>query len=118
MVTQSGRVGCASLSSAVQVGRLGLRDRGRFREPRYVDATRSAHVGGRSVKGLVVVITCMVAIFATATAAMASEGAATQYKASFSAPMPDGGFSQWTCSGVHIVNRVSITDSEICTITG
>lgn len=74
------------------MGRLGLRDRGRFRDPPHVDATRSAHVGGRSVKGLVVVITLMVAMFATSTAAMASEGAATQYKASFSAPMPDGGF--------------------------
>jgi len=60
----------------------------------------------------------MVAMFATSTAAMASEGAATQYKASFQAPMPDGGFSQWTCSGVHVVNGVSIKDSEICTITG
>jgi len=40
----------------------------------------------------VVVISLMVAMFATSTAAMASEGAATQYKASFSAPMPDGGF--------------------------
>ena len=70
------------------------------------------------MKGLVVVISLMVAMFATSTAAMASEGAATQYKASFQAPMPDGGFSQWTCSGVHVVNSVSIKDSEICTITG
>src|SRR5438309_7504235 len=79
---------------------------------------RSAHLGGRSVKGLVVAISLMVAMFATSTAAMASEGAATQYKASFQAPMPDGGFSQWTCSGVHVVSRVSIKDSEICTVTG
>ncbi|TME55897.1 MAG: hypothetical protein E6I58_09425 [Chloroflexi bacterium] len=57
------------------------------------------------MKGLVVAISLMVAMFATSTAAMASEGAATQYKASFQAPMLDGG-----C--------VSIKDSEICTVTG
>ena len=70
------------------------------------------------MKGLVVVISLMAAVFATSTTAMASEGSATQYKASFQAPMPDGGFSQWTCSGVHVVNLVSVKDSEICTITG
>jgi hypothetical protein len=70
------------------------------------------------VKGLVVVISLMVAVFATSTTAMASEGSATQYKASFQAPMPDGGFSHWTCSGAHVVNHLSVKDSEICTITG
>ncbi len=70
------------------------------------------------MKALLVVISLMGAMFATSTAAMASEGAATQYTASFLAPMPDGGFSQWTCSGVHVVNLVSIKDSEICTVSG
>jgi uncharacterized protein YcfJ len=51
------------------------------------------------------------------TAALASEGAATPFKATYTAPAPVG-VSNWTCSGAHVVNRVSVKDSETCLISG
>jgi hypothetical protein len=50
--------------------------------------------------------------------AFASDGAATPFKATYPTPSIDGGFSTWTCSGAHVVNRVSFKDSETCLVTG
>jgi len=64
-----------------------------------------------------VVLTFVVLLFAAFPAtASASSGAATPFKAGFSAPIPDGGFADFTCSGAHIVNK-TIKDSETCLIT-
>jgi hypothetical protein len=51
------------------------------------------------------------------TAALASEGAATPFNAAYTAPAPVG-VSNWACSGAHVVNRVSVKDSETCLISG
>jgi len=51
------------------------------------------------------------------TAALATEGAATPFKATYTAPAPVG-VSNWTCSGAHVVNNVSVKDSETCLISG
>jgi hypothetical protein len=51
------------------------------------------------------------------TAVLASEGAATPFKATYTAPAPSG-VSDWTCSGAHVVNKVSVKDSETCLISG
>jgi hypothetical protein len=50
-------------------------------------------------------------------AVLASDGVATPFKASYTTATPFG-VSIWTCSGAHIVNRVSVKDSETCLITG
>ena len=50
-------------------------------------------------------------------AALAASGAATPFKATYTAPAPVG-VSNWTCSGAHVVNRVSVKDSETCLISG
>ncbi len=64
------------------------------------------------------VLTCVLFAFAAFPATVsASSGAATPFKAGFSAPMPDGGSADFTCSGAHIVNK-TVKDSETCLITG
>ena len=44
----------------------------------------------------------------------ASNGAATPFKLQYLGTAT----STWTCAGAHVVNRVSIKDSETCLITG
>ncbi|TMB90519.1 MAG: hypothetical protein E6J18_14155 [Chloroflexi bacterium] len=63
------------------------------------------------------VVTVVLLAFASFPATVsASNGAATPFKAAFSAATPDG-FADFTCSGAHIVNK-TVKDSETCLITG
>jgi hypothetical protein len=45
-------------------------------------------------------------------------GAGTAFAASYGLPASDGGTTTWTCSGAHVVNKVSFKDSETCIISG
>jgi hypothetical protein len=65
-----------------------------------------------------VLAAALLTVAMTAPAAVfASEGVATPFKASYVTPTPIGD-SLWTCSGAHVVNRVSIKDSETCLVSG
>ena len=69
------------------------------------------------MRRLMVLTFVLFAFAAFPATASASSGAATPFKAAFSAPMPDGGFADFTCSGAHIVNK-TVKDSETCLVTG
>src|SRR6266852_7278113 len=68
------------------------------------------------MRRLMVVTVVLFAFAAFPATAWASNGAATPFKASFSAATPDG-LADFTCSGAHIVNK-TIKDSETCLVTG
>jgi hypothetical protein len=57
--------------------------------------------------------------FGTVTAsANNGNGAGTAFKATYPAGAIDGGLSTFTCSGAHVVNKVSFKDSETCIVSG
>src|SRR5438034_10579690 len=63
------------------------------------------------------VVTVVLLAFASFPATVsASNGAATPFKAAFSAATPDG-FADFTCSGAHSVNE-TVKGRETCLITG
>ena len=68
------------------------------------------------MRRLMVLPVVLFAFAAFPAIASASNGAATPFKAAFSAPTPDG-FADFTCSGAHIVNK-TVKDSETCLVTG
>jgi hypothetical protein len=56
--------------------------------------------------------------FGTVTAsANNGDGAGTAFKATYPSPGIDGGIATWTCSGAHVVNKVSFKDSETCVVS-
>lgn len=44
--------------------------------------------------------------------------AGTAFKATYVSGAIDGGTNTWTCSGAHVVNKVSFKDSETCVVSG
>jgi hypothetical protein len=64
-------------------------------------------------------VAAMAAIgFGTVTAfANNGDGAGTAFKAMYPSPGIDGGTATWTCSGAHVVNKVSFKDSETCVVS-
>jgi hypothetical protein len=64
-------------------------------------------------------VAAMAAIgFGTVTAfANNGDGAGTAFKATYQSPGVDGGSATWTCSGAHVVNKVSFKDSETCIVS-
>lgn len=76
----------------------------------------SVHI--RALRRLLVATTAAAALTSLPIGVAASDGSATQFTAVYPTPMLDGGTSTWTCSGVHIVNPVSVKDNEECLITG
>lgn len=66
------------------------------------------------MKHALAALVLFVALGVTAVAT-ASNGAATQFKVSYS---PDGGTTTWTCVGTHVVNNNVTKDEETCSISG
>src|SRR6266849_7605397 len=64
-------------------------------------------------------VAAMAAIgFGTVTAfANNGDGAGTAFNATYQSPGVDSGFATWTCSGAHVVNKVSFKDSETCIVS-
>jgi hypothetical protein len=76
-------------------------------------------IGRRSREGqpmkrlLAAMVAALMMVSLLTSVAFASNGNATKFTAAY----PNGA-TTWTCSGVHVVNRNMIKDSETCVISG
>jgi hypothetical protein len=66
------------------------------------------------MKRLLCIVAVVVAALGTGAVARASQGAATPFKATYNGTPG----ATYTCAGAHVVNRVSVKDSERCVISG
>ena len=66
------------------------------------------------MKRLLCIVAVVVAALGTGAVATASQGAATPFKATYNGTPG----ATYTCAGAHVVNRVSVKDSERCVISG
>jgi hypothetical protein len=72
----------------------------------------------RFLVGLIVAAVAAVGYGGVTALASGGNGAATPFKATYVSGAIDGGTNTWTCSGAHVVNKVSFKDSETCIVSG
>lgn len=60
------------------------------------------------------VVAAVAAVGFGGVSALASSGKATPFKAQYPG-LPN---STWSCAGAHVANRISVKDSETCSVTG
>jgi hypothetical protein len=72
----------------------------------------------RFLIGLMVAAVAAVGFGSVTAFANNGNGAGTAFKATYTAGAVDGGITTWTCSGAHVVNKVSFKDSETCILSG
>ncbi len=71
----------------------------------------------RFLVGLMVAAIAAFGFGTVTTFANSGDGAGTAFKATYPSPGIDGGTATWTCSGAHVVNKVSFKDSETCIVS-
>jgi hypothetical protein len=72
----------------------------------------------RFLIGLMLAAVAAVGFGSVTAFANSGNGAGTAFKASYTSGAIDGGTNTWTCSGAHVVNKVSFKDSETCIVSG
>ena len=72
----------------------------------------------RLVVGVMVAAAAAIGFGSVAAFANSGDGAGTAFKATYPSGAIDGGVSTFTCSGAHVVNKVSFKDSETCIVSG
>ncbi len=72
----------------------------------------------RFLVGLMVAAVAAIGFGSVTAFANSGDGAGTAFKAMYNVAAVDGGTTTWTCSGAHVVNKVSFKDSETCILSG
>ena len=72
----------------------------------------------RFLIGLVAAAVAAIGFGSVTASANSGAGAGTAFKAAYTSGAIDGGTNSWTCSGAHVVNKVSFKDSETCIVSG